>query len=236
MEIQPLFTTDYANHMPNVGLKNRKAPESKEKKEVEFPSTKAPIISNSTSSFARGGISSHVSPRLKTRLAPPIVEKKRADSSMRQKSANQNNKRKIQKLELDRGAEKSAEPKKLENNQSFPLAQSSKGAFSNHYLKPIDTKSGKHHGIHLTEGADTFSNQPSLGGFNSTTHYLATNFDVEPAENQTLDWTRNAVKLTNAIVSEDKTKFFHIPRKNSKSVSRAAAEEYLVNQLPSTFV
>jgi len=43
MEIQPLFTTDYANHMPNVGLKNRKAPESKEKKELEFPSTKAPI-------------------------------------------------------------------------------------------------------------------------------------------------------------------------------------------------
>jgi|TARA_B110000285_G_C15129549_1_gene622584 hypothetical protein len=84
--------------------------------------------------------------------------------------------------------------------------------------------------VQLTEGADTFSNQPSLGGFNSTTHYLATNFEVEPAENQTLDWTRNAVRLTNKIVSEDKTKYFHIPRKNSKSVSKAtAAEEYLVN-------
>lgn len=135
-----MFTTDYTNHMPNVGLKNRKAPESKEKKELEFPSTKAPAISNSTS---KGGISSHVSPRIKTRLAPPIVEKKRADSSMRQRSANHNNKRKIQKLELDRGAEKSAEPKKLENAFSIPLASSSKGGISNHHLRPIDTKFGK---------------------------------------------------------------------------------------------
>jgi len=185
------------------------------------------------------------------RLAPPIIEKKRADSSMRQRSANNNNKRKyasgtkIQKLELDRGAEKSAEPKKLENtynnNNSFsnklsiPLASSSKGGISNQHIRPIDSKFGKQNGVQLTEGADTFSNQPSLGGFNSTTHYLATNFEVEPLENQTIDWTRNAVKLTNKIVSEDKTKFF--PRKNSKSVSKAtAAEEYLVNQLPCTFV
>ena len=154
MEIQPLFTTDYANHMPNVGLRSRKAPESKEKKELEFPSTKAHIISNSTS---KGGMSSHVSPRIKTKLAPPIIEKKRADSSMRQRSANNNNKRKIQKLELDREAEKSAEPKKLENNSSIPLT-SSKGGISNQHIRPMDGKFGKQIGVQLTEGADTFSN------------------------------------------------------------------------------
>lgn len=154
MEILPLFTTDYTNHMPNVGLKNRKASESKEKKELEFPSTKAPIIS---SSISKGGMSNHVSPRIKTRLAPPIIEKRRADSSMRQRSANNNNKRKIQKLELDRGAGKSAEPKKLENNSSIPLASSSKGGISHHHIRPID-KFGKQNGVQLTEGADTFSN------------------------------------------------------------------------------
>ncbi len=83
--------------------------------------------------------------------------------------------------------------------------------------------------MNLNEAADKFTTQPSLGGFNSTTHYLAANFEVDQTDNKTLDWTRNAVTLTNKFVSEDKTKYY--PRKGSKSVSKTqpGVDEYLQN-------